>query len=122
MSASELPLLPITRLSKLLHSHEITAVELTDAYLGRIESLDGKLKSFLTVTADRARTEAERADRELAQGRSRGPMHGIPIALKDLFDTAGIRTTGGSRVLWDRVPSQDATVTSKLTAAGAITS
>jgi len=95
-------------------------VELTDAYLGRIESLDGKLKSFLTVTADRAHTEAERAARELAQGRSRGPMHGIPIALKDLFDTAGIRTTGGSRVLWDRVPSQDATVTSKLTAAGAI--
>jgi aspartyl-tRNA(Asn)/glutamyl-tRNA(Gln) amidotransferase subunit A len=120
MAASNLTSLPITRLSALLHSHEVSAVELTDAYLARIQTLDGKLKSFLLVTAERARNEAIRADRELELGRSRGPMHGIPIALKDLFDTAGIRTTGGSRVLLDRVPTQDATVTSKLTAAGAV--
>jgi aspartyl-tRNA(Asn)/glutamyl-tRNA(Gln) amidotransferase subunit A len=120
MSASELTLLPITRLSSLIHSNGISAIELTDAYLQRIESLDGSLKSYLTLTADRARDDANRADRELRMGRSRGPMHGIPIALKDLFDTAGIRTTGGSRVLWERVPSQDATVTSRLSAAGAV--
>jgi aspartyl-tRNA(Asn)/glutamyl-tRNA(Gln) amidotransferase subunit A len=120
MATSHLTTLPITRLSDLLHSHEISAVELTEAYLERIKTLDGALKSYLTVTADRARDEASRADRELQLGRSRGPMHGIPIALKDLFDTAGIRTTGGSRVLWDRVPQQDATVTSKLRAAGAV--
>jgi aspartyl-tRNA(Asn)/glutamyl-tRNA(Gln) amidotransferase subunit A len=120
MSASDLTLLPITRLSDLLHAHEITALELTEAYLARIEALDGVLKAYLTISADRAREEASRADRELLLGRSRGPMHGIPVALKDLFDTAGIRTTGGSRVLWERVPSQDATVTSKLSAAGAV--
>lgn len=120
MTPSELPLLPIARLSGLLHAHDISSSELTDAYLARIESLDGVLKSYLTVSADRAREEARRSDRELQLGRSRGPMHGIPVALKDLFDTAGIRTTGGSRVLWDRVPPQNATVTSKLGAAGAV--
>jgi aspartyl-tRNA(Asn)/glutamyl-tRNA(Gln) amidotransferase subunit A len=120
MAASNLTTLPITRLSALLHAHEITSAELTNAYLERIKTLDGALKSFLTVTADRAHDEASRADHELGLGRSRGPMHGIPIALKDLFDTGGIRTTGGSRVLWDRVPEQDATVTRKLTAAGTV--
>ncbi|MFN0074481.1 MAG: amidase [Chloroflexota bacterium] len=120
MTTAELTLLPITQLAQLIQSHEISASELTHAYVDRIEAHDHNLRSYLTVTTDRARSDARRADVELAQGRSRGPLHGIPLALKDLFDTAGIRTTGGSRLFWDRVPAQDATVTSRLSAAGAV--
>jgi aspartyl-tRNA(Asn)/glutamyl-tRNA(Gln) amidotransferase subunit A len=78
------------------------------------------LNAFITVTADLARAQAEQAAREIAEGRYRGPLHGIPISLKDLIDTRGIRTTCGSRVLADHVPSRDATVTVRLREAGAV--
>lgn len=120
MTPAELTQLPITRQSDLLSSGAISATELTEAYLGQIEALDGALKTYVTVTAARARADAQRADTERAQSYLRGPLQGIPIALKDLYDTAGIRTTGGSRLLWERVPTQDATVVSRLSAAGAV--
>lgn len=120
MIAQDVAMLPISELSARIRQRSISPVELAEAYLTRIEELDGQLHCYLTITADRARAEARRAEQEIGQGISRGPLHGIPIALKDLYDTAGIRTTSGSRVLWDRVPTQDATVTSRLSAAGAV--
>jgi len=103
-----------------LRRGEISAVALTEAALARIESLDGVLNAFITVTADRALDQARRADSELASGRDRGPLHGIPIAVKDLIATAGIRTTGGSKLYEHWVPSESATVVERLEAAGAV--
>jgi aspartyl-tRNA(Asn)/glutamyl-tRNA(Gln) amidotransferase subunit A len=87
--------------------------------LARIERWRA-LNAFITVTADAARAQAEQAAREIAAGRYRGPLHGIPVSLKDLIDTRGIRTTSGSRVLADHVPAHDATVTTRLREAGAV--
>ena len=95
-------------------------MELTRACLARIELLDGELVAFITRTADAALLRARRADDELARGIDRGPLHGIPVALKDLFDTAGVRTTAGSRIFADRVPSEDSAVAARLAAAGAV--
>ena len=75
---------------------------------GRIERLNPALNAFITVTAEQALVDARAAESEIARGRMRGPLHGIPIALKDLFDTAGVRTTAASAVFADRIPSQDA--------------
>jgi aspartyl-tRNA(Asn)/glutamyl-tRNA(Gln) amidotransferase subunit A len=119
VSPDELCLAPIQTLAGQLERRSISPVELTDAYLDRIERLDSKLHSYLTVTAEQAGAEARRAEQEIGRGWYRGPLHGIPIGLKDLFDTAGIRTTAGSRILADRVPTQDSTVTGRLRAAGA---
>src|SRR6185312_2848113 len=88
--------------------------------LARIERLNPLLNAFITVTGDLAREQARRAEAEIRQGRYRGPLHGIPISLKDLYDSAGIRTTAGSRILADRVPTTDATVTRRLAEAGAV--
>jgi aspartyl-tRNA(Asn)/glutamyl-tRNA(Gln) amidotransferase subunit A len=90
-----------------------------EAVLARLERWDA-LNAFITVTADVARAQAEQASREIAAGRYRGLLHGIPVSLKDLIDTRGIRTTGGSRVLAGHVPAQDATVTVRLRDAGAV--
>ncbi len=98
----------------------VSAVELTKAALARVERLDKALNAFITVTREMALAEAQQADKELAAGRGRGPLHGIPIALKDLFFTRGVRTTGGSKVFWDFVPDHDAAVVEKLRAAGAV--
>ncbi len=103
-----------------LRAREVTSVALTEHALSRIATLDHLLHSFIRVTADRALRDAERADDELARGIDRGPMHGIPYALKDIFDTAGIATTCNSKLLLDRVPSADATVAAKLKDGGAV--
>lgn len=95
-------------------------MELTHACLGRIARLDRRLNSFITVTAERALADARQAENEVAKGRWRGPLHGIPIALKDNVDTAGVRTTAASSVFADRVPTEDAEVVQRLKAAGAI--
>jgi aspartyl-tRNA(Asn)/glutamyl-tRNA(Gln) amidotransferase subunit A len=95
-------------------------VELTKACLERIERVDPALNTFITVTADAALAEARAAESELARGRWRGPLHGIPIALKDLVDTGGVRTTAASGLFADRVPSRDAEVTRRLREAGAV--
>jgi aspartyl-tRNA(Asn)/glutamyl-tRNA(Gln) amidotransferase subunit A len=118
--SEELCFLTVSEAGRLLKARKISPTELTDAYLQRIERLDPQLDAFVTVTADLARAQARAAEREIARGRSRGAMHGIPFALKDIFDTRGILTSAHSRVCIDRVPTADATVTAKLYAAGAV--
>ena len=110
----------ITELSGLIKSREISAVEVTEAQLARIEAVDGKLKSYATVMADQAMADARRADEEIAAGTYRGPLHGIPVAVKDLCYTTGVRTMGGTQVLADHVPDFDATVVSRFREAGAV--
>jgi len=117
---TELCYMTIREASHLLKNGQVSPVELTRAFLRRIENLDGKLQSYITVLSDRALSEARRAEAEILRGDYRGPLHGVPIALKDLYDTAGIRTTASSRVLAQRVPTEDATTTARLAAAGSI--
>jgi Asp-tRNA(Asn)/Glu-tRNA(Gln) amidotransferase A subunit family amidase len=99
---------------------KLTSRALVDLYLARIARLAPTLLCFVTVTADQARAEAAVLDREVAAGRLRGPLHGLPYGLKDLFDTAAIRTTWGAEPYRDRVPTQDATIVTRLRAAGAV--
>ena len=103
-----------------LTSKRLSSVELTQAAIKRIDRLNGTLKAFITVTADLALQQARSADAELMAGRHRGPLHGLPLALKDLFLTRGIQTTCGSVIHRDYVPDQDATVVGRLHDAGAV--
>lgn len=102
-----------------IRSRELSSVEIVEDLLARLDRCRN-LNAFITVTADVARAQARDSDREIAAGRYRGPLHGIPVTLKDLIDTRGIRTTCGSRILAEHVPSQDATVTIRLREAGAV--
>ena len=120
MDKSELPFLSASELSRLIASREVSPVEATEAYLDRIDSLDFKFNSYLTVTRDMAMAAARQAEQEIAAGQRRGPMHGVPVAVKDQFNTAGVRTTIGSRILADFVPDEDATVIANLKQAGAV--
>ena len=103
-----------------LRARHIQAVEVTQAALGRIERLDPALKAFITVTADAALQRARQADAELAAGRDLGPLHGIPVAVKDLCDARGLPTTGGSKIFANRMAEGNSTVVEKLEAAGAV--
>ena len=98
----------------------VSPVDLAEAQLGRIAGLDGGLKSYATVMADSALAEARRAEREIAAGNYRGPLHGVPLAVKDLCYTAGVATMGGTKVLEDFRPDFDSTVVARLRAAGAV--
>lgn len=111
----------ITSLAPLVRDRKVSPVELTRCLLERIERLDPVLHAFITLAPDAAMTQARAAEREIAAGRYRGPLHGIPVAHKDVFWTRGLRTTGHSGVLRDFVPDEDATVVARLGAAGAIT-
>jgi aspartyl-tRNA(Asn)/glutamyl-tRNA(Gln) amidotransferase subunit A len=117
---SDVALLPLQAASALVHSRRASSVDLVRACLDRITRHDRELGAFITLTADSALDEAKRADADLANGVDRGPLHGIPIALKDLYDTAGVRTTAGSRIFAERVPERDSAVVEKLRAAGAV--
>lgn len=110
----------IEALAPRLRRGEISPVELLTAVLARVERLQPRLNAFITVMGEAALAEARIAERELAAGRWRGPLHGVPISVKDLYDTAGVRTTCGSRVLADRVPERDSPVVARLKTAGAI--
>lgn len=110
----------IVEVSALLRDKKISSVELTRACVGKIEKLNPALNAFITVTADSALAEARAAEDEIARGRWRGPLHGIPIGLKDLIDTAGVRTTAASALFKDRVPTEDAEVVRRLKEAGAV--
>ncbi|MDP6872426.1 MAG: amidase [Alphaproteobacteria bacterium] len=110
----------ILELSSLIEAGELSPVTLTEAMLARIEALDGRLKSYATVMAESAMAEARAAEAEIAHGRYLGPLHGIPIAVKDLCYTAGVRTMGGCAVLAEHVPDYDATVVRRLRHAGAV--
>ncbi len=120
MVQSELPLHSASALASLIESKEASPVEVVEAYLQRIDDLDFKFNSYITVLRQRALEEARQAELEILAGGYRGPMHGIPVAVKDQIWTKGIRTTGGSRILADFVPGEDATVISNLRNAGAI--
>src|SRR5687767_8264157 len=106
--------------AKRIASREISPLELARAKLARIEALDSQLNAFITVTADLALRQARAAEAEITAGRHRGPLHGIPFALKDLYDTAGILTSGHSKVYIDNIPREDSAVTAKLYAAGGV--
>jgi aspartyl-tRNA(Asn)/glutamyl-tRNA(Gln) amidotransferase subunit A len=112
--------LPPVGLRERLASAEISAVGATEAYLERIELLDRAIGAFVTVDAEAALEQAQAADDALAAGRTLGPLHGLPVALKDNIDTAGLRTTVGAAFFADRVPDADAEVTRRLRLAGAV--
>ena len=107
-------------LGRLIAGKQVSPVEIVRTHLERITSLDGTLRSFITVTAEAALATAREAEAAVAAGRPLGPLHGVPLGLKDLYDTAGVRTTGGSKILAERVPTADATVVRRLRAAGMI--
>jgi len=112
--------LTIREVGEKLRRRELSPVELTGAILDRAERLDGPLNAFITLTREQALARARAAERSLLEGKDLGPLHGIPISLKDLYQTVGVKTTGGSKILADWVPESDATVTRKLELAGAI--
>lgn len=120
MNKSDIPFISASELSRLMVAKGVSPVEATEAYLERIESLNGQLRAYITVTADTALKAAKKAEQEIIQGNHRGPMHGVPIALKDQIYTKGILTTGGSPVFNDFVPTEDATVVTNLAKAGAV--
>ncbi|MEX0801032.1 MAG: amidase [Dehalococcoidia bacterium] len=121
MTTTDLNRLTLTEAAELIGKRKLSPVELTEACLRRIGSLDARLHAFITVTREEALAGAQQAAGAIAGGNYKGPLHGIPFALKDLFDTAGVRTTAGSRIQADRVPAEDATVTARLKAAGVVT-
>ncbi|MBM3495574.1 MAG: amidase [Armatimonadetes bacterium] len=115
-----LAFLPVTVLSAMLRARQITSVELTRMYLDRLKRFDSQLLCVVTLTDELAMRQAEQADREIAAGRRRGPLHGIPWGAKDLLFTKGIRTTFGAKPFDDQVPDTDATVVQRLERAGAV--
>jgi aspartyl-tRNA(Asn)/glutamyl-tRNA(Gln) amidotransferase subunit A len=116
----ELLAFDIATLSQMLRKRQLSPVEVTEAYLARIQETEPRLNAYLTGTAGLARTAARAAEAEIAAGNWRGPLHGIPVALKDLCCTRGVRTTAGSRILAQWEPDHDATVWTRLREAGAI--
>jgi aspartyl-tRNA(Asn)/glutamyl-tRNA(Gln) amidotransferase subunit A len=120
MTESELPNLTAARLSDLMAARQVSPVEATEAYLRRIESIDPSLRAYLTVAADSALEQARQAERDFMSGVRRGPLQGVPVALKDQIWTADMPTTNGSTLLRDHVPPEDATVVSRLKAGGAV--
>jgi len=117
---ADIPYLSVTELSRLIEARQVSPVEATQAYLERIDALDSTFNSYITVCSDEALEAAGEAERDILQGNYLGPMHGIPVAVKDQLWTRGIRSTGGSRLLTDFVPDEDATVVANLKRAGAI--
>ena len=111
---------PVWKLSQWIETRKITSERLTKIYLERLERFNGKLRCVITLTRELALTQAKKADAEIAAGKYRGPLHGIPWGAKDLLDTAGIATTWGAEPFRDRVPAKDAAVVKRLHDAGAV--
>lgn len=111
---------PIAELAPLIRRGELSPLELTEFYLERVERYDPVLNAYLAVTAERARAQARAAEAQIAAGTYLGPLHGIPLAFKDLVDVAGLPTTGGSTLLRDHIAAADATVARRLFAAGVV--
>jgi aspartyl-tRNA(Asn)/glutamyl-tRNA(Gln) amidotransferase subunit A len=118
--SDDLFFLGAARQAALIRDKQLAAVDLTRGYLERIDRLDARLRAYITVCREAALEAARRADADVARGAPLGPLHGLPFAVKDQFDTRGVRTTAGSRILAENVPSEDATVVARLTAAGGI--
>jgi aspartyl-tRNA(Asn)/glutamyl-tRNA(Gln) amidotransferase subunit A len=117
---TDLHFLTIAEASRLIAARKLSPVELTGAYLDRIAALDDQLCSFVTLTAERARNEARVAEAEIVAKGTRSRMHGIPYCLKDIYETAGIRTTAQSKLLADNIPAQDSACQQRLVAAGGV--
>ncbi|MFI5267483.1 MAG: amidase [Chloroflexota bacterium] len=117
---AELWALSAVELRRRLASGDVSSVEAVEAALDRLLRLEPKLNAFVTVMADEARAAARKADDELAKGQGRGPLHGVPVSIKDMFNTAGVRTTGASKILEQWVPDADSALVERLRAAGAI--
>ncbi|HEX5464359.1 MAG TPA: amidase [Burkholderiales bacterium] len=117
---TDLHFLTIAEAAALIAARQLSPVELTETLLRRIEALDPQLDAFITVTADLALDQARAAEREIASGNYRGPLHGIPFGLKDIYDTRAILTSAQSKICIDNVPSKDATTVTKLYAAGGV--
>src|SRR5258708_4871938 len=120
MAGPELHFITIAEASRRIAQRKLSPVELTEAYLQRIAAIDSQLQSFVTLTAELARQRARAAEAEIMRNGPRSPLHGIPYCLKDIIETAGIRTTAQSKLLADHVPTKDAVVAEKLAAAGGI--
>ena len=119
LTRSDLHWLTLADLGHVLRRRELSPVEVTEACLDRIQAIDPRINSYITVVADQARADARAAERRIAAGEA-GPLTGVPIALKDLVDTQGVRTTAGSAILQDYVPAEDATIVERFRAAGAV--
>ena len=120
MALTDLPFANITELAEAYKSRKLSPVEVTRQVLDRIERLDPSLHSYVTVTGDIAIEQARKAEEEIGRGAIRGPMHGVPVGIKDLCETKGVKTTWGSTILADYVPDADCTVVRKLFDAGAV--
>src|SRR5262245_54833032 len=120
MADDDLAFLPATRLAALVRDKQLSPAELTRLYLDRIQRLDGPLRGYITVCEEAAVDSARRAEALVMSDARLGPLHGVPFAVKDQFDTAGMRTTMGSRLFADNTPLADATVVSRLVDAGGI--
>ena len=120
MTRSDLCELGLVDLARQIESRLVSSTEVVEAALARLDRLEGQLNAFITVAHEQAREAARRADEELARGVYRGPLHGVPVSVKDLFFTAGLRTTGGSGILADWVPDEDSALVERLKAAGAV--
>jgi Asp-tRNA(Asn)/Glu-tRNA(Gln) amidotransferase A subunit family amidase len=119
-SDADIAFSPVTQLSRWIEQKRLTSERLTNIYLDRIEQFDPKLRCIITLTKDVALAQAKKADAEIAAGRYRGPLHGIPFGVKDLLDTAGIATTYGAEPFRNRVPAADSAVVHRLNEAGAV--
>ena len=119
-ASADLYYMSLRDVARRIQSRDLSPVDLTRLMLDRITSVDPRLKSYATVMADQALADARAALQEIEAGRYRGPLHGVPIGIKDLCYTKGVRTMGGTAVLKDFVPTFDATVVSKLRSAGAV--
>jgi aspartyl-tRNA(Asn)/glutamyl-tRNA(Gln) amidotransferase subunit A len=117
---SDLKKLTLSAAAKLIRQKQISPVELTESILRRVDSLNDRMRPFITVTAEPALAMARAAEHDVVQGKASGILHGVPISLKDLYDTKGIRTTAGSKVFESRVPTEDCTIAQKLYSAGAV--
>ena len=116
----DLAFMGAARLAALVRNKQVSPVELVRLYLDRIDRLDGRLRAWITVCREPALEAAHRAETAVLRGEALGPLHGVPVGVKDQFDTAGVRTTVGSTILADRVPTEDATIVTRLARAGAI--
>lgn len=120
MNPTEIPFLPATKLGELIATGEISPLEAVDAYLVRIGEIDNKLNSYITVCADEARQQAREAGEEIDRGEIRGPLHGVPVGVKDQIYVKGVRNSDGSKIREDFVPEFDSTVVANLRRAGAV--
>jgi aspartyl-tRNA(Asn)/glutamyl-tRNA(Gln) amidotransferase subunit A len=120
MPSTELHDLTLAEAAHMISARKLSPVEYTESLLARIEALEAQLHSFITRTPDVAMAAARSAEAEIMRGNLRGPLHGIPFAIKDIYDTAGVLTTGHSRTCIDRIPDEDATTIARLKAAGAV--